>query len=64
MKAHELHSKSVDELKTTLGQLRKDSFNLRFKLASGELEDKSQIRKIRRDIARIKTIITAKEGAK
>ena len=56
-KAEDLKGKSVDELKKTLLEKRKEQFNLRFKKTSQELENTSQLRKIRRDIARIKTFI-------
>ena len=42
--------------------LRKEQFNLRFQKAGGQLDNTSQVRKIRRDIARIKTILTAMAG--
>lgn len=56
-KSTELRSKSVDELKTTLTELKKEQFNLRFQRASGQLEKTSRVREVRRDIARIKTIL-------
>jgi large subunit ribosomal protein L29 len=59
MKAVELKGKSVDELKKMVIDLRKEQFNLRFQKAGGQLDNTSQVRKIRRDIARIKTILTA-----
>tara|TARA_R110002124_G_scaffold287365_1_gene474315 strand:- start:244556 stop:244771 length:216 start_codon:yes stop_codon:yes gene_type:complete len=62
MKAVELKGKSVDELKKMVIDLRKEQFNLRFQKAGGQLDNTSQVRKIRRDIARIKTILTAMAG--
>lgn len=59
MKAAELRSKSSDELKDELLKLRKEAFNLRFQQASGQLENTARVRQVRRDIARIKTIIGA-----
>ena len=56
-KSTELRSKPVDELKTTLSDLKKEQFNLRFQRASGQLEKTSRVREVRRDIARIKTIL-------
>ncbi len=56
-KVEDLKGKSVDELKKTLLEKRKEQFNLRFKKTSQELENTSQLRNIRRDIARIKTFI-------
>ena len=57
MKAGELRTKSEDELKDSLLGLRKESFNLRFQRASGQLENTARIREVRRDIARIKTVL-------
>jgi len=57
MKAADIRTKTDDELKDQLLDLRKESFNLRFQAASGQLEKTSQMRQVRRDIARIKTIL-------
>ncbi len=57
MKAADLRVKSVDELKESLLDLRKEQFNLRFQKASGQLENTARVRQVRRDIARIKTIL-------
>ncbi len=57
MKAGELRTKSEDELKESLLGLRKEAFNLRFQRASGQLENTARIREVRRDIARIKTVL-------
>lgn len=57
MKANELRSKTVEELKTELLDLKKEQFNLRFQGASGQLENTARVRQIRRDIARIKTVL-------
>ena len=57
MKAQDLRGRTVDELKADLLQLRKEAFNLRFQQASGQLENTSRIRQVRRDIARIKTAL-------
>ncbi len=57
MKAADVRTKTEDELKDQLADLRKESFNLRFQAASGQLEKTSQMRHVRRDIARIKTIL-------
>ncbi len=51
---------TVDELKSKLVELKKEHFNLRFKLSSGELEKPDGIRKVKKDIARIKTILSQK----
>jgi large subunit ribosomal protein L29 len=58
MKAADVRAKTVDELKTELEGLRKEQFNLRFQRASGQLENTSRVRQVRRDIARIMTVLT------
>ncbi len=63
MKAEELKGKSVDELKKTLLEKRKEQFNLRFQLSGGQLENTAQMRKLRRDIARVKTFINQQSKA-
>ena len=62
MKAEELKGKSPDQLKDELLSLRKEAFNLRFQRASGQLENTSRIRAVRRGIARIKTVIRVQAG--
>ena len=57
MKAADLRTKSKDELKDELVSLRKESFNLRFQAASGQLENTARCRQVTRGIARIKTIL-------
>ena len=59
MKAEELKGKSQDELKKMLLELRKSQLNLRFQKSNGQLSNTSEVRKIRRDIARIKTFLNA-----
>jgi large subunit ribosomal protein L29 len=56
-KPADLRAKSPDELKDMLIALRREQFNLRFQRATGQLESTNRIRVIRRDIARIKTIL-------
>jgi large subunit ribosomal protein L29 len=63
MKAEDLRTKSADELKDSLIGLRKEQFNLRFQQASGQLENTARVRQVRRDIARIKTILRDKQQA-
>jgi len=60
MDAADLKAKSADELKQMLGDLKKEQFNLRFQKASGQLENTARVRVVRRDIARIKTVMHAK----
>ena len=57
MKAADVKQKSDDELAEQLIELRKESFNLRFQRASGQLENTGRVRQVRRDIARVKTVI-------
>lgn len=57
MKAEDIRQKTPDELKNLLVELSKEAFNLRFQKASGQLENMSRQRQVRRDIARIKTIV-------
>ena len=57
VKAEELRAKTPDELKTHLVELKKEQFNLRFQLASGQAENPSRARVVRREIARIKTVL-------
>jgi len=63
VKADDIRGKSPDELKDTLLDLRKERFNLRFQKASGQLENTARVRQVRRDIARIKTILRDKAQA-
>ena len=59
MKAQELREKSAEELKSELLSLKKEQFNLRFQQANGQLENTARQRQVRRDIARIKTVLSA-----
>jgi len=59
----DLRQKSDDELKAQILDLRKEQFNLRFQAASGQLENTAQVREIRRNIARIKTLQTERKAA-
>ena len=60
MKAEEIRKKTTDQLKTELQNFYKESFNLRFQKSSGQLENTSRIFKVRKLIARIKTIMKEK----
>ena len=62
MKVEEIRKKTNDQLKTELSNLHKESFNLRFQKNSGQLENTSRIFKVRKLIARIKTIMNEKLG--
>ncbi len=63
MKAEDVRVKSEDELKEQLLDLRKESFNLRFQKASGQLENTARVGEVRRDISRIKTILNERHRA-
>ena len=63
MKAGELRDLSDDELRTKGKELQEELFNLRFQLATGQIENVSRIRTVRRDIARVKTIQRERELA-
>jgi large subunit ribosomal protein L29 len=58
MEAKELRSKSVEELNEELVALRREQFNLRMQQATGELAQHTQHRRVRKDIARVKTVLT------
>jgi len=63
VKAEELRSKTPDELKTQLTSLKKEAFNLRFQGATGQLESPARMRLVRREIARVQTILAEKSRA-
>jgi large subunit ribosomal protein L29 len=61
--AKELRDKSPDQLREELGNLKKEAFNLRFQQATGAIENTSRMRSVRRDAARVKTILNEKAAA-
>ncbi|MDQ2091938.1 50S ribosomal protein L29 [Marimonas arenosa] len=63
MNASELREKSVDQLKDELANLKKESFNLRFQLATNQLENPARMRDVKRDTARVLTILNEKAAA-
>ena len=63
MKAAQVRGLTEDQRTDELIKLKKEQFNLRFQAASGQLENTSRVRQIRRDIARIKTIAAQKRAA-
>ena len=63
MDATELRGKTPDELRTALVALKKESFNLRFQQATGQMENTARMRTVRRDAARVKTILNQKAAA-
>ena len=60
MNAADLRAKTPEELKAELETLKKESFNLRFQGATGQLENTSRMRTVRRSAARVKTILNEK----
>ena len=56
-KASDIRTKTADELAAVLLDLRKEQFNLRFQRATGQLQATGRIRQVRRDIARVKTVL-------
>jgi large subunit ribosomal protein L29 len=60
MNASELHEKTPDQLKDQLVQLKKEAFNLRFQKATGQMENTARMRSVRRDVARVMTVLNQK----
>jgi len=60
MDAKDLRNKTPDELRDQIVQLKKEAFNLRFQQATNQMENTSRIRLVRRDVARVKTILNEK----
>jgi large subunit ribosomal protein L29 len=63
MNASELREKTPDQLRDQLVQLKKEAFNLRFQQATGQLENTARMRVVKRDVARVKTILNEKATA-
>ena len=63
MKAVDLREKTPDQLRDQLASLKKEAFNLRFQKATGQLENTSRMQAVRRDAARVKTILNEKAAA-
>ena len=63
MKVSELKDLTTDQLDDQLSKLKKEQFNLRFQVATSQLENSARIRQVRRDIARVKTIARQKQVA-
>ncbi len=60
MNAAELRDKTPDQLREALVNLKKEQFNLRFQAATGQLENPARIRAVRRDVARVLTVLNEK----
>ncbi|HAI52106.1 MAG: 50S ribosomal protein L29 [Limnochordia bacterium] len=61
MKAKDIRKLSVNELEAKLGELKEELFNLRFQLATGQLDNPMRISAVRKDIARVKTVMRERE---
>ena len=64
MKAGDIKTMTVDQIDDEVLKLKKEQFNLRFQRATGQLENTSRVREVRRDIARLKTIARQKRTPK
>ena len=62
MKAQKIRDMSADELVVKLGELKKDLFNLRLQHATNQLDNPTKIADVKKDIARVKTIIREKQA--
>lgn len=60
MNANELREKTPDQLREELANLKKEAFNLRFQQATGQLENTARMRSVKRDAARVKTVLNEK----
>ena len=60
MNAQELRDKTPDQLRDELANLKKEAFNLRFQQATGAMENTSRMRSVRRDVARVMTVLNEK----
>ncbi len=63
MDASELREKSPDQLRDELAGLKKEAFNLRFQQATSQLENTARMRQVRRDVARVRTVLREKAAA-
>jgi len=63
MNAKELGDKTPDQLRDELVNLKKEAFNLRFQAATGQLENTARIREVRRNVARVNTVLNQKAAA-
>ncbi|WP_068118547.1 50S ribosomal protein L29 [Tropicimonas marinistellae] len=63
MNATELRDQTPDQLREKLTDLKKEAFNLRFQQATGAMENTARMRQVRRDVARVKTVLNEKAAA-
>ena len=64
MKTAEFRAKTKDELEQSLIDLRREQFNFRFQSTTGKLDNPSRVRAVRRDIARVKTVLNEQKSGK
>ena len=62
MKASDVRAKTQDQLSDELASLKKEQFNLRFQKATGQIEKTHRVDQVRKDIARIKTVLRGKQA--
>ena len=62
MKPADIRAMTIDQIDDEVLKLKKENFNLRFQRASGQLENTARVREVRRDIARLKTIVQSKRS--
>jgi large subunit ribosomal protein L29 len=62
MKAADIRAMTIDQIDDEVLKLKKEQFNLRFQRATGQLENTSRVREVRRDIARLKTVVKNKRS--
>jgi large subunit ribosomal protein L29 len=63
MSATELREKTLDQLREELSTLKKEAFNLRFQQATGQLENPARVKTVRREVARVMTVLNEKAAA-
>jgi large subunit ribosomal protein L29 len=63
MKAADIRTMTIDQIDDEVLKLKKEQFNLRFQRATGQLENTSRVREVRRDIARLKTVAKTKRSS-
>ena len=63
MSAQELRDKTPDQLRDELTSLKKEAFNLRFQQATGQLENSARLKTVKRDVARVHTVLNQKAAA-
>ena len=64
MKISDIRAKSSDELKAEIVSLKKELFNLRFQKSSGQLENTARVSDIKKDVAKVNTVLNEKKGDK